>query len=109
MRGVSARPVQLPTVFLFQQDCTTILQRVLLKEYDSTGVASGFAGISIADGMVSRIVVLVVGTLMGNIFVTRYAEKVKKDLTKTHFPSLPRRLIPRRRFGDNRESPWLKR
>ena len=49
----------------------------------ATGVASGFAGISIADGMVSRIFILVVGTIMGIIFVTRYAEKVKKDPTKS--------------------------
>lgn len=45
----------------------------------ATGVASGFAGISIADGLVSRIIILVIGTLIGIIFVTRYAEKVKKD------------------------------
>ncbi|MCP4166687.1 MAG: YfcC family protein [Chloroflexi bacterium] len=49
----------------------------------ATGVASGFAGISIADGLVSRIFILIVGTLMGIIFVTRYAEKVKKDPTKS--------------------------
>ncbi|MEA3336803.1 MAG: YfcC family protein [Chloroflexota bacterium] len=49
----------------------------------ATGVASGFAGISIADGMVSRIFILVAGTAIGIIFVTRYAEKVKKDPTKS--------------------------
>ncbi|GIK54443.1 MAG: hypothetical protein BroJett015_01060 [Chloroflexota bacterium] len=49
----------------------------------ATGVASGFAGISIADGLVSRIIILVVGTAVGIIFVSRYAEKVKKDPTKS--------------------------
>lgn len=45
----------------------------------ATGIASGFAGISIADGLVSRIIILVIGTIIGIIFVMRYAEKVKKD------------------------------
>jgi uncharacterized ion transporter superfamily protein YfcC len=45
----------------------------------ATGIASGFAGISIADGLVSRIIILVVGTAIGIIFVSRYAAKVKAD------------------------------
>ena len=49
----------------------------------ATGIASGFAGISIADGLVSRIIILVVGTIIGIIFVSRYADKVKKDPTKS--------------------------
>jgi uncharacterized ion transporter superfamily protein YfcC len=49
----------------------------------ATGVASNFAGISIADGMVSRLIILVVGVGMGIFFVIRYAEKVKKDPTKS--------------------------
>lgn len=49
----------------------------------ATGVASGFAGVSIADGLVSRIVILILGTLVGIFFVTRYAEKVKKDPSKS--------------------------
>ena len=49
----------------------------------ATGIASGFAGISIADGLVSRIIILVVGTTIGIIFVTRYADKVKKDPSKS--------------------------
>ena len=49
----------------------------------ATGIASGFAGISIADGLVSRIFILVVGTIIGIIFVTRYADKVKKDPSKS--------------------------
>jgi uncharacterized ion transporter superfamily protein YfcC len=49
----------------------------------ATGVASAFAGISIADGLVSRLFILVVGTLIGIWFVTRYAEKVRKDPSKS--------------------------
>lgn len=49
----------------------------------ATGIASGFAGISIADGMVSRIIILVIGTIIGIIFVMRYAEKVKNDPSKS--------------------------
>jgi uncharacterized ion transporter superfamily protein YfcC len=49
----------------------------------ATGIASGFAGVSIADGLVSRIIILVVGTTIGIIFVTRYADKVKKDPSKS--------------------------
>ena len=49
----------------------------------ATGIASGFAGISIADGLVSRIIILVLGTIIGIIFVTRYADKVKKDPSKS--------------------------
>ena len=49
----------------------------------ATGVASQFAGISIADGMVSRIFILVVGTAIGIIYVIRYAEKVKADPSKS--------------------------
>jgi uncharacterized ion transporter superfamily protein YfcC len=49
----------------------------------ATGVASAFAGISVADGLVSRLFILIVGTIIGIIFVTRYAEKVRKDPTKS--------------------------
>jgi uncharacterized ion transporter superfamily protein YfcC len=49
----------------------------------ATGVASAFAGISVADGLVSRLIILVAGTIIGIIFVTRYAEKVRKDPSKS--------------------------
>jgi uncharacterized ion transporter superfamily protein YfcC len=49
----------------------------------ATGVASAFAGITVADGFVSRLIILVVGTLIGIWFVTRYAEKVKADPSKS--------------------------
>jgi uncharacterized ion transporter superfamily protein YfcC len=49
----------------------------------ATGVASSIAGISIADRLLSRVIILVVGTAIGIVFVTRYAEKVEKDPTKS--------------------------
>jgi len=49
----------------------------------STGIASGFAGTTLSDGLIGRIVLLVVGTIIGIFFVMRYAEKVKKDPTKS--------------------------
>lgn len=49
----------------------------------ATGIASGFAGISIADGLVSRLIILVGGVAAGVIFVMRYANKVKADPTKS--------------------------
>ena len=49
----------------------------------ATGIASGFAGTTLSDGLIGRIVLLVVGTIIGIIFVMRYAEKVKKDPSKS--------------------------
>ena len=49
----------------------------------ATGIASGFAGTTISEGLIGRIVLLVVGTAIGIFFVMRYAEKVKKDPTKS--------------------------
>ncbi len=49
----------------------------------ATGIASGFAGTTLSDGIVGRVVLLVVGTIIGIWFVMRYAEKVKKDPTKS--------------------------
>src|SRR3954447_24323484 len=45
----------------------------------ATGIASGFAGISISDGLLSRLIILVVGLGLGIFFVMRYAERVKRD------------------------------
>ena len=49
----------------------------------ATGIASGFAGTTISEGLIGRLVILVVGTIIGIFFVMRYAEKVKKDPTKS--------------------------
>jgi uncharacterized ion transporter superfamily protein YfcC len=45
----------------------------------ATGIASGFAGIPISEGLISRLVILVVGLAIGVFFVLRYADRVKKD------------------------------
>ena len=45
----------------------------------ATGIASGFAGVSIDQGLIGRIVILVIGTAIGIWFVMRYAAKVKAD------------------------------
>ena len=45
----------------------------------ATGIASGIAGISISDGIIGRLVILIVGLAIGILFVLRYADRVKKD------------------------------
>ena len=47
----------------------------------ATGIASGFAGISISDGLLSRLIILIVGLGLGIFFVMRYADRVKRDPT----------------------------
>ena len=54
----------------------------------ATGIASGFAGISISEGLLSRLVILVVGLGLGIFFVMRYAERVKADPTKSAVPHM---------------------
>jgi uncharacterized ion transporter superfamily protein YfcC len=49
----------------------------------ATGIASGFANATLAEGLIGRLVILIVGTIIGIVFVVRYAEKVKKDPTKS--------------------------
>ncbi|HEL1640686.1 TPA: YfcC family protein [Streptococcus suis] len=49
----------------------------------ATGVASAAAGVSIADGMIWRLVFFVVILGLGMFFVANYADKVKKDPTKS--------------------------
>jgi uncharacterized ion transporter superfamily protein YfcC len=45
----------------------------------ATGIASGIAGVPISEGIVGRLVILVVGLVIGIFFVLRYADRVKKD------------------------------
>ncbi|HEU4354322.1 MAG TPA: YfcC family protein, partial [Actinomycetota bacterium] len=45
----------------------------------ATGIASGFADIPISDGLVGRLIILIVGLAIGIFFVMRYADRVKKD------------------------------
>jgi uncharacterized ion transporter superfamily protein YfcC len=47
----------------------------------ATGIASEFAGVSIDQGLLGRIVILVIGTAIGIVFVMRYASRVKADPT----------------------------
>jgi uncharacterized ion transporter superfamily protein YfcC len=49
----------------------------------ATGIASGIAGVSISDGLVGRLVILIAGLAIGIFFVLRYAERVKRDPAKS--------------------------
>jgi uncharacterized ion transporter superfamily protein YfcC len=49
----------------------------------ATGIASGIAGVPISEGLIGRIVILVVGLVIGIFFVLRYADRVRKDPTKS--------------------------
>ena len=49
----------------------------------ATGIASGFADIPISDGIVGRLVILIVGLGIAIFFVMRYAAKVKTDPTSS--------------------------
>jgi uncharacterized ion transporter superfamily protein YfcC len=49
----------------------------------ATGIASGFAGIPISEGLVGRLVILVVGLAIGIFFVLRYADRVKSDPSRS--------------------------
>ena len=45
----------------------------------ATGIASGFAGVSISEGLVGRLVILAIGTALGIWWVSRYARRVHAD------------------------------
>jgi uncharacterized ion transporter superfamily protein YfcC len=45
----------------------------------ATGIASGFADVSLSEGVVLRLVTLVVGLVISIWFVLRYAERVRQD------------------------------
>jgi len=49
----------------------------------ATGIASGFAGIPLSDGLVGRVVILLVGLAVGVYFVLRYADRVKNDPSRS--------------------------
>jgi uncharacterized ion transporter superfamily protein YfcC len=49
----------------------------------ATGIASGFADASISDGLIGRLVILLIGLAIGIFFVLRYADRVKRDPTKS--------------------------
>jgi uncharacterized ion transporter superfamily protein YfcC len=45
----------------------------------ATGIASGFADVTLTDGLVPRLVILVAGVAVGIWFVLRYADRVRAD------------------------------
>jgi len=49
----------------------------------ATGIASGFAGIPLTEGIVYRLVILVLGLAIGIFFVMRYAKRVQQDATRS--------------------------
>ncbi|HEX5938173.1 MAG TPA: YfcC family protein [Actinomycetota bacterium] len=49
----------------------------------ATGIASGFAGVSISDGLLGRLVILIVGLGIGIFFVLRYADRVRTDPSRS--------------------------
>jgi uncharacterized ion transporter superfamily protein YfcC len=49
----------------------------------ATGIASGFAGTTISEGLVGRLILLIIGTIIGVVFMMRYGEKVRQDPTKS--------------------------
>jgi uncharacterized ion transporter superfamily protein YfcC len=49
----------------------------------ATGIASGIAGVPISDGIVGRLVILLAGLAIGIFFVLRYADRIKKDPSKS--------------------------
>lgn len=48
----------------------------------STGIASGFAGISLGDGIIERFVILILATIAAIVFTMRYAKGVKEGKYK---------------------------
>jgi uncharacterized ion transporter superfamily protein YfcC len=49
----------------------------------ATGIASGFAGVSISEGFLSRLIILVLGLAIGIFFVRRYADRVRADPSRS--------------------------
>ena len=74
----------------------------------ATGIASGFADVSLSDGLGLRLVILVVGLVAGVWFVLRYAERVRRDPSTSLVYDMkedneaPLRRNDRRRHGRRR-------
>jgi uncharacterized ion transporter superfamily protein YfcC len=72
----------------------------------STGIASGFAGISIGDGIIERLIILVLSLMAGIWFTMRYAAKVKRrneELTLICNPENGRHSRECRHYLDDKE------
>jgi Predicted membrane protein len=50
----------------------------------ATGVASQTLGISPGDGLIERLILLVIVTTISIIYVMRYADKIKKDPSQSY-------------------------
>jgi uncharacterized ion transporter superfamily protein YfcC len=48
----------------------------------ATGIASGIADVPISEGLVGRLVILLLGLAIGILFVMRYADRVTRDPSK---------------------------
>jgi uncharacterized ion transporter superfamily protein YfcC len=71
----------------------------------ATGIASGFAGIPLGDGIAYRLLILVLGGVIGIWYVMRYAQGVMKDPSRSRVYDL--REANRQHFlraGDQAES-----
>jgi uncharacterized ion transporter superfamily protein YfcC len=49
----------------------------------ATGIASGIADVPISEGLIGRLVILLVGLAIGILFVMRYADRVKRDPSRS--------------------------
>jgi uncharacterized ion transporter superfamily protein YfcC len=49
----------------------------------ATGIASGFADVSLSDGVVLRLALLLIGLILAIWFVLRYADRVRRDPSKS--------------------------
>jgi uncharacterized ion transporter superfamily protein YfcC len=49
----------------------------------ATGIASDFADVALSEGLVLRLVLLILGLVVGIWYVLRYAERVRRDPTKS--------------------------
>jgi len=58
----------------------------------ATGIASGFAGVSLGQGLVTRLLMLVVFDAVAIIYVMRYAAKVKKHPEKSLVAGIDRKF-----------------
>jgi uncharacterized ion transporter superfamily protein YfcC len=54
----------------------------------ATGIASEFAGTTLDEGLIGRVVILVIGTIIGIVFVMRYAGRVKADPSRSLVASM---------------------
>lgn len=87
-------PLLLPVFIAAGYDAVTAISVILLGAGTgvlastvnpfATGIAAGFAGISLGNGIIIRLVQLVLLEAIAIFFVMRYAQKVRKDPTKSY-------------------------